>query len=253
MDPASRLARVSCRPNSLSRTGRFDQLLFMNKGHRQDDLCQNSLLYVLSLYLQCKNCDFRAGVVRKFSTPPHAFYTLFPLPSALTAHITSSQRLGLLLTRVCAKRSLQQSSVEAFGSCCYAYNNSQRPGLRTANAPLLHPPVSADAVSRRTRGKLLVTKAHPAGPGRREQRRPESTAPLNSSCAAGGSTAGGAARGWGRGRCAAAESSRRRRGARSPAPGEAAAPAPRCLAEAERMRMASGAFFCLLATISIVT
>lgn len=42
-------------------------------------------------------------------------------------------------------------------------------------------------------------------------------------------------------------------GARSAVPGEAAAPAPRSLAEAERMRMASGSFFCLLATISIVT
>lgn len=108
-------------------------------------------------------------------------------------------------------------------------------------------------VSQRTRGKLLVTKAHPAGPGRRGQRLPESTAPLNSSCAAGGSTAGGAGlgpgplpvRGGGEG---PAES-----GERSPAPGEAAAPAPRSLAEAERMSMASGFFFCLLATISIVT
>lgn len=95
--------------------------------------------------MQFKNCDFRAGVIRKFSTLPHAFYTVFSLLSVLTAHITSSQRPGLPLIRVCVQRSLQPSSVEAFGSCCYAYNNSYRPGLRTANAALAHPRVPADA------------------------------------------------------------------------------------------------------------
>lgn len=78
----------------------------------------------------------------------------------------------------------------------------------------------------------MVKKAHPAGPRRWGQRRPASTVPLNSSCAAGGSTAGGAAlRGAGAGagcRCtaAAAESSRRpAAGERAVLrPGEAAAP-----------------------------
>lgn len=114
--------------------------------------------------------------------------------------------------------------------------------------------------------QTLAGPAHRGGGGRRGQRR---TAPLNSSCAAGGgSTAGGAARGWGRGRlpvlggggaepCGAPGSLTEPLGAaRSPAePGgrRRLLPAPRSLAEAARMRVASAFFFCLLEMISIVT
>lgn len=259
-------------------------LLFMNNGQAE---CVPELFVV---FFESFSCNLKIvisglGWLGSFQPFHMRFIQFFPFLSVLTAHITSSQRPGLPLIRVCVQRSLQPSSVEAFGSCCYAYNNSYRPGLRTANAALAHPRVPADArisahpretfgyqgtpsrpwaagaaapgehgpfkfqlcgggQHRWRRGAglgpgLLPVRAERERPGEREQpREREQPGERERERAAGGKQPG---------------QSSRRRTARSPAPGEAAAPAPRSLAEAERMRMVPGFFFCLLATISIVT
>lgn len=62
---------------------------------------------VRCLLTAAKNYRCRAGArwggrVRKFSHPPHVFYTLFSLLSVLPAYVRSSRRLGLpLLLHVC--------------------------------------------------------------------------------------------------------------------------------------------------------
>ena len=148
---------------------------------------------------------------RKHSFSPWILYLFFPL-HALTAHVTTL-RQGLPR----APRSLQPSPAEAFARCCYAYTNSQRLGLRTADTSLPPPPRVPlfQPLRAGPRGKLLLSRHTQPAPAV-GQRRGARTAPLNSSCAAGGSTAGGAARrgaGAGAGcRCAAA-------GSAQPAPG----------------------------------
>ena len=134
---------------------------------------------------------------RKHSFSPWILYLFFPL-HALTAHVTTL-RQGLPR----APRSLQPSPAEAFARCCYAYTNSQRLGLRTADTSLPSPPPRApiSAPPRRAPRETFALAAHPAGPGGGAAAR-GAHGPFKFQLCGGGQHRWrrGAARGWGRGR-----------------------------------------------------
>lgn len=181
----------------------------------------------------------------KHSRSPQILYPSFPL-HAPTAHVTA---LRQELPR--APRSLQPSPAEAFARCCYAYTRSQRLGLRTADTSLPSPPAACPYFSPSApgpRGKLFLSRHTQPAPAAGAAAR-GAHGPFKFQLCGGGQHRWRRGAGLGPGPAAGA----RRWGARNLRPGEVAAPAPRSLAVAERMRVASGCFFCLLEMISIVT